>query len=286
MDTPDPIPVRCYGKDGPFAILLHGGPGAPGEMAPLARSIENRFRILEPFQRTSGDVPLTVARHVADLHRVLRGPLQEGPVRLAGYSWGAMLALTYAARYPHEIDRVVLIGCGTFDAVSRREYRACMARRSGAEDRKRIRIIEGQLAGETDTGRRNRLFAELGAVFSRIQCHRPAEKSAQDPVPFPDERGFNETWRDALHLQDRGLQPREFAGIRAPVTMIHGDRDPHPGKMIYRILKRYVDNIRYIGIPECGHTPWIEEKAAGWFTTRFNEALGADTRFAITRADG
>ena len=91
-----PLSVRHYGERGSYLVLLHGGPGVPGETAPVAWCLSDRFQVLEPLQRTSGVVPLTLARHVADLHEVLRGPLREGPVRLVGFSWGAMLALTEA----------------------------------------------------------------------------------------------------------------------------------------------------------------------------------------------
>ena len=63
--------VREYGSAGPTLVLLHGGPGAPGYLAPLARGLEDKFRVLEPFQRGSGCVPLSVARHVEDLRGLL-----------------------------------------------------------------------------------------------------------------------------------------------------------------------------------------------------------------------
>ena len=65
------IQVREYGTSGPMVLVLHGGPGAPGGMAPLARRLADSVRVLEPLQRGSGGEPLTVARHVADLHELV-----------------------------------------------------------------------------------------------------------------------------------------------------------------------------------------------------------------------
>ena len=59
--------TREYGTAGPVVVLLHGGPGAAGYLAPVARELAGSFRVLEPFQRGSGGAPLTVARHVQDL---------------------------------------------------------------------------------------------------------------------------------------------------------------------------------------------------------------------------
>ena len=273
MQPPDPIQVRFYGKSGPWVVLLHGGPGAPGEMAPVARRLGHRFRVLEPFEHTSGDVPLTVARHVADLAEVLREPLREGPVRLVGFSWGAMLALAYAARRPGDVDRLVLIGCGTFDRRSREAYVARMAQRMSADDRRRIQSIEARLAVETHRGRRNALFAELGSVYARVQSFEPLAISSEETLPC-DEAGFRETWEDALSLQERGVQPAEFTRIRAPVVMIHGDEDPHPGPLIHESLARFIPDVAYRELPRCGHKPWIEREARDGFFELLTECLG------------
>jgi len=41
--------MRTYGISGPIVIVLHGGPGAAGYLAPLARGLAESFRVLEPF---------------------------------------------------------------------------------------------------------------------------------------------------------------------------------------------------------------------------------------------
>jgi hypothetical protein len=77
-------------------MLLHGGPGAAGHMAPVAWRLASSYRIFEPFQRRGGAEPLTVARRVAELHDVINHRARGQPA-LIGSSWGAMLALAYAA---------------------------------------------------------------------------------------------------------------------------------------------------------------------------------------------
>ena len=48
----------------------------------------------------------TVERHLERLHADLKN---AGPVTLVGHSLGAALALAYAARYPEQVRRLVLI---------------------------------------------------------------------------------------------------------------------------------------------------------------------------------
>ena len=260
MKPTDSIEVRKYGDSGPHVVLLHGGPGAPGETAPVARHLSKNFRIFEPLQRLSGDVPLTVALHVDDLHNVLQGIPDGEKIRLVGFSWGAMLALTYAARHPERIERLILIGCGTFDEQSRRIYIDNIARRMKPGEQKRIKQIEGLLVMEKDRERRNKFFTELGAIYSRTQSFKPYGDCFNDVLCL-DEGGFRQTWADALSLQKQNIQPAEFANIRASVTMIHGKDDPHPGKLIYKSLIRFIPDLRYFDLPRCGHKPWIEQYA-------------------------
>jgi pimeloyl-ACP methyl ester carboxylesterase len=260
MQPYDSIEVRKYGDSGSYVVLLHGGPGAPGEMAPVARYLSGSFRVLEPLQRLSGDVPLTVALHVEDLHNVLLEIPQNKPLYLVGFSWGAMLALTYAARYPEQVNRVILIGCGTFDENSRRVYQNNMAQRIKPDMQKKIESIQARLEEEDDRKLRNELLAELGAIYSQIQSYKLCDDCVDDVLYF-DEEGIRQTWADAISLQIQNIQPAEFADIRAAVIMIHGDEDPHPGKLIYRSLLLFIYNLQYFSLSRCGHKPWIEQYA-------------------------
>src|SRR5688572_17590053 len=113
VDDLEPIEVRRYGSAGETVVVLHGGPGAPGCAAGLARVMAGEFVVLEPLQRRSGRVALTVARHVEDLAFVA-----PRPAVLVGWSWGAMLGLSFAARYPERVSALVLVGCGTYDERS------------------------------------------------------------------------------------------------------------------------------------------------------------------------
>ena len=96
--------------------------------------------MLEPLQRRSSGSPLTVARHVADLAAVL-----PSGAALVGWSWGAMLALSFAAAYPGRARSLALVGCGTYDTTSRVAYEHALASRLGEEGRRRV---DGVAAGD------------------------------------------------------------------------------------------------------------------------------------------
>jgi len=43
---------RVYGNKPYHVAVIHGGPGAPGEMAPVARELSLSTGVLEPLQTT------------------------------------------------------------------------------------------------------------------------------------------------------------------------------------------------------------------------------------------
>lgn len=271
LDESDPIEVRAYGSAGPTIVVLHGGPGAPGSVAALARELGRDFRVIEPLQRRSGAVPLTVERHVADLAAVA-----PTPATLVGWSWGAMLALSFAARRPEQAAALALVGCGTYDEASRAEYSLRMEQRLGAEGRRRMRELRDRLVTTTDPAELDRLLAERGRLATAAQSVDPIEdeEPTGDRLPV-DGRGHEETWSDVLRLQRDGIEPAVFDAIEAPILMLHGDEDPHPGRAIWHALRGHVRRLKYVGLPDCGHEPWRERRARQLFFDVLREWLSA-----------
>src|SRR5712671_5032120 len=133
------LKIRSYGTSGPKVIVVHGGPGACGSMAPIARALADSFRVLEPFQ--SG-LATTVADHVADLHQVVKSRSDSDAPVLVGHSWGAMLSLAYAAAHPAMVGPIVLVCSGTFDLPSREMLTANMEKRMDHDMQQRFERVQ------------------------------------------------------------------------------------------------------------------------------------------------
>lgn len=264
----DALRFRMYGADGPLVAVLHGGPGAPGSMVAVARRLGESFRVLEPFQRRSGDERLTVARHVADLHEFLQSQhLSSRPSRtrgegqdedrpaLVGHSWGAMLALAYAAAHPGSVAALVLIGCGTFDPVAREHMRQAIERRMDDALRQRLERLAGE-APDPDAR-----LSLMGDLLLPLYSHDLAAADHEDAGERSDARGHDETWEDMLRLQEAGVYPGAFRAIHVPVLMLHGAVDPHPGPLIRASLQPFLPQLEYRELERCGHYPWLERAA-------------------------
>ncbi|MHB9027490.1 MAG: alpha/beta fold hydrolase [Candidatus Latescibacterota bacterium] len=245
--------ITEYGSSGPPVIVLHGGPGAPGSAAGLARGLADEFRVIEPWQRSSGGEPLTVARHVADLHEVVQTLSDGTPPALAGESWGAMLALAYAAAHPENAGPLVLVGCGTFDSAARARMREILDERMSDDLRRRLENLEGECP---DSGERLRQQFEL---IKPLYDYDPIPGEPEEAPPF-DHCAHTETWSDMVRLQEQGIYPAAFASITSPALMLHGAFDPHPGRMIRTSLERYIPHMEYHEFERCGHSPWKERK--------------------------
>lgn len=245
---------------GPKVALIHGGPGAQGSMRGLADSLAEDFDVWELWQsRGGGAEPLTVDRHIREL-------LDETPqdVTWVGHSWGAMLGcLAAAQRSP---SKLVLVGSGTFGSKARQEYERRMTRALGDEGRAQKAHLKAELAG-ADEEKRLRIFSQLGEIADSAMSPRLLTEELPceiDPV------GHKETWDDRLRLGD--LAPL-CAGITCPVSMIHGDLDPHPAEEIHSELQPFVPQVQLRLLSGAGHTPWREPDARQEFYSLLGEEL-------------
>ncbi len=226
-------------------------------MAGVARELAGSFHVVEPWQRGSGGRPLSVGRHVADLHEVAEHYCPGTRPALVGSSWGAMLALAYAAAHPERAAALALIGCGTFDLESRRQMRATIAQRVTPAMRERLQQISNEIA---DPDQRMRA---LGQLMDPVYSYDALP--GDDPECGLDARSLEETWTDMERLQAEGVYPDSFSAIRVPVLMLHGAYDPHPGRMIVDSLRPHLPQIEYVELERCGHYPWRERHAQAEF---------------------
>lgn len=263
------ISVREWGTGTESVIVLHGGPAAVGDLEPLARELGKQWHVLEPFQRGSGERPLTVATHVQDLNDLILDRRESRRPILIGHSWGAMLALAYAAEHPETSAALVLIGCGTFSAAARQEFEARLDARLGPADRDTLASLR-----QTQPNADRRLAAQ-GRIMVRAYGH-DIEDVSNGPATI-DAVAHQQSWADMKRLQNDGTYPAAFAAIGVPVLMLHGEADPHPGRMIMEDLRKHIPHLEYRELSKCGHSPWLERQARepflkelrSWVSARF-----------------
>lgn len=250
------LPVKRYGPNGRPVVVVHGGPGAPGGASQLAEALADPLHVLEPWQRTSSDVPLTVAQHIEDLANVISHEIPGENPALVGESWGAMLALAFASAHPDRVSALALIGCGTFDPKARARLESTLEERTTEELREQLERLATRVPDENERAAQAQALSDHLYTYSR---------EVGQPIARLDLKGHTETWSDMVRLQEAGVYPAAFTTITCPVLMLHGSYDPHPGKLIRDGVKKFIPELQYTEFDRCGHSPWIEEHARDRF---------------------
>jgi pimeloyl-ACP methyl ester carboxylesterase len=257
--------VRRYGN-APFKVaVIHGGPGAPGSIAPVAREFCSDRGVLEPLQ--SAD---SIDGQVEELKAQL-GDCADLPVTLIGHSWGAWLALILAARYPEMVSKLILVGSGPFEAGDAQSTTENRLSRLSETARAEARAIMKAL-GDADADR-NRLMARLGDLMGKTDAFDPLPHDNPDALPFQGGVNFK-VWEDAKALRESGKLLEIAKDIRCPVVAIHGDYDPHPADGVEKPLSAVLSDFRFIPLADCGHEPWIEKQARDEFFEILRRELG------------
>ena len=278
--TDVPLYWAAYGTPGaPRMLVLHGGPGASHDyLLPQLLHLAERHDVLFYDQRgggrsrTSDRTPVTWRTHVADVAAVVRElGLDREPLRLAGYSWGALLAMLYAievgggrsevgqgssavSHLQSPISHLLLIDPAPITRAWRDEFEAAFAARSAAPA---VRALRDELAGsglrERDPeGYKQRAFElSVAGYFAD-----PAR--ARDLTPF---RVVGRVQQDVwASLGDYDLRPA-LARVRVGrALVVHGREDPIP-------LDSSAAAARALGaslvvLDSCGHVPYVEQPAA------------------------
>jgi len=234
----------------PYTVaVIHGGPGAAGEMAPVARELSKLTGVLEPYQKQA-----TIKGQVNELKEAVE---KEGeiPAVLIGHSWGAWLSVIFAAAYPSHVKKLILISSGPFEEEYAEQIQKTRMERLGPKEQDEIEKLSAHLDSAS-------AFKRLGEIFAGADSFDPIE--GKDEVKLNPEI-FNNVWKEASELRKNGTLMNFLREVQCPVTAIHGDYDPHPADGVKIPLEQAVKNSKFILLEKCGHTPWLEKNAAGRF---------------------
>ena len=257
--------MRTYGNS-PFTVaVIHGGPGAPGELAPVARALAKNHGVLEPLQTAS-----TLQGQIVELKTILK---QNGhlPVVLIGHSWGAMLSFVLAAQSPSVVKKLILVSSGVFEEKYAERITGTRLSRLTEEEVNTVYSLSTAL-DDPNVTEKDRLFGELGSLVSKADSF--------DPLPCENEiiecqyDIYRSVWRDAQELRSSGELLALGRRIRSPVVAIHGDYDPHPAAGVRVPLSAVLKDLTFILVEKCGHRPWIERAAKDWFYAILEQELG------------
>jgi proline iminopeptidase len=262
--------ARVIGQ-GQSLIVLHGGPDFDHSyLLPDLDRLKDGFRLIYYDQRGRGksaenvrpeDVRLT--SDIEDLNRV-REHFQLDAAVLLGHSWGAVLALEYALRYPTRVSRLILMNPAPASASDLALMRKFYLVKLGAAMDARREIVASAAYQAGDPA----------AVAARYRIHfKPALKRTEDyeKLMATMQAGFisqeregilkaraveDQLMRDTWQAPGYDLTPR-LGSLRIPTLVIAGDHDFIPVEVAEHIA-RALPNAELVTIKDCGHFAFLE----------------------------
>lgn len=243
---------RKHGN-GPFKVaVVHGGPGARGEMYPIAVELSTTTGILEPLQTADW-----ISGQVEELKQVIETQ-GEPPLTLIGHSWGAWLVCLLAVKHPALVKKIILVSSGPFEekyAAGLTETRLSRLKPGEREEMERLLERSGK-EGLDDAG-----FSRIGVLAAKADSYRRLPETEIQPGVELDGKIFQRVWAEASELRRSGQLLKVVESLSCEVVAIHGDYDPHPFAGVQEPLSRAVKNFRFILLEKCGHEPWMERYA-------------------------
>lgn len=254
-------------------LVLHGGPGADSRY--LRPQCDNLVAALDPItsinlvyfdQRgaersplSSGVSPAGYAEHVADVEAV-RQTLRKNQVSLVGYSWGGLLALLYALRYPQRVRRLVLLA----PAPVWQDGRVAMQHNfQQAQQRPEVLALRDQWLAEEavldpETHRRRRFALAVAGYFYRAE-------RALEMTPFRvNQRASDAVWH-SLGAYDIRAELSQLRSI--PSLVLQGRQDVIPSTCAVETATQL--GAALVWFEECGHAPFVEAPGPLWEAVRF-----------------
>jgi proline iminopeptidase len=252
---------QIVGSGSPVLILA-GGPGLDaGYLTPLVNELSRRYECIVLDQRGTGrsKLPeispqnLTLSLMVDDIEAV-RKAMTINKVPIVAHSWGGMLAMEYAAKYPKRVSALVLIGSGGLDLEYKPVFYDNIESRLYPQERAEMITAEDKLknAPDSDSALAAKLAARLPAYFYDHNIGRQFASQIN-----------SQTYRgNVLNILTPDLEAHyhpkaELRLFDGQVLIIQGHQDPMPEGVAYEIHST-MKHSELIFLDKCGHFPWLE----------------------------
>jgi proline iminopeptidase len=246
-------------------VLLHGGPGSNmNGVWPDLQPLADMRPVVLYDQRGGGrstiitdPARLTAEDHVRDLE-ALRAKLRLERMTLAGESWGAGLAILYAAAHPERVERLLLIG-------PMPPTRLILQQRIAESDeamafRRRLAEVRRAMTQTTDPIATCR---EFFAIYTRQFFITPEGQarrrgSSCDAPPDGVRNYFVVNDATFASLGDWDFRPR-LARLTMPALVLEGEQSLASMVESARMIAQALPHATLVLVPKAGHYPQVEQ---------------------------
>jgi proline iminopeptidase len=257
---------RIFGEGKPL-LLINGGPGFPSNhFVPLAQELSKNNRQVIIFdQRGTGrsllpqlDSETVNLKLMIEDIEALRNHLQISNWTLMGHSFGGVLAMSYAVRYPDRVDSIILSASGGIDLEFHQYIAANIAVRLSPSQRILLDYWSKKIRKNEDTDRaiQERLKINLSAYVFYPENRSTIIKSLTETsklVPVVNDLVWNDLKKQNYNLASK------LKDFQKPVLILQGRQD-FLGESTAIKINEAIANSELIFINECGHSIWLDRK--------------------------
>lgn len=253
-----------YGKTVlPAILLLTGGPGnSYTQLEEVAIQLSKTYRVILPEQRGTGQsIPtpfdsttVNVEAVTNDLALLLKH-VSLKQVVVIGHSWGAMLAMSFAAKYPEKVKHLILVTPGPHKDI-KSAFEILFGNRehilSQQEQIRSMELNERMAAGAADSSE----MEEAKRLFRRPYVFaKPIPDSVYTKINVPsNSQTANLLWKEMFA---GNVWPSSLSNYSGPVDVISGRQD-FLAVCSYEI-KLEIPRTNLHWINRCGHFPMYEK---------------------------
>lgn len=219
------VPDEGRMRERPTAFILHGGPGADhsvlrGCYGPLAQKMQLVYFDHRGQGRSARGSPqqYTLDENVEDME-ALRQHLGLGPIVSLGTSYGGMVAMAHAARYPDSVSHLILVVTASH-AYHIARAKEIVAERGTAEQ---IALCDDVFSGRIDTPEKFRQYIlGMGSLYARKEDPGLSEIGLDRAILSSE--ALNRAYAPDGHMRNFDLRP-ELHLITAPTLILAARHD-------------------------------------------------------------
>ena len=247
-------------------LMLHGGPGFYGYMSSLGQRLPKHHDVTYFAQRGSLANPkpldeLTLEAHLRDIDDEIGRMPTDQDLCLVGHSWGANLALLYAAQNPDKLNKVVAIAPAPLTMESAQKFEANLNQRMSPTERARSDELELTIRSAFEAGTFDETSQDLANERLNLAVpyyHYDSTVTEQLAPVRVDFQSFIASQNGLWEKISGGTIPQCLAKVSVPLLLIQGVDDPIPYLDVAENLKNHIPELQHSTFKNCGHFPWLE----------------------------
>lgn len=250
---------------GETIVIVHGGPGMEHTyFLPQLYSLALKYRLVFYDQRGSGRSPvevdpasMTMDQFVEDLDSI-RSYFKLDKMNLMGHSFGGLIAMRYAVKYPEHLQRLILMNPTPQSSYWRDSSLAMMKLRENPK----IQAEKNEIVSSPEFAQKNpetmaRFFRVLfKSSFFKEQYADSLTLVFRQNYPKTNEL-MNALYSDST-LKNYDLR-HELKKVKCKTLLCGSEADfvpPEANEQLHKALK----NSEYYMFESCGHFPFVESK--------------------------